>query len=94
MHQALSELYAGIQKDQPVMGDALKSACQQMGSGGVWAGNAADGWNSQLTGYSSDLASSVAAAVAEVASLLASTPATCTPEQAKIEEMILSGLIF
>lgn len=94
MHAALSELYASIQRDQPTMGDALKSTCQQMGGASVWTGNAADGWNSQLTGYSGDLTSSVAAAVAEVGSLLASTPATCPPDQAKVESMILSGKIF
>ena len=91
MHQALSQLYASIQQDQPAMADALKSTCQQMGSGTVWVGNAADGWNSQLTGYSSDVSSGVGAAVAEVASALAATPATCPPDQAKLEQMILTG---
>ena len=93
MHQALSELYASIQKDQPTMANALKGSCQQMGSGTVWIGSAADGWNSQLTGYSGNLASSINAAVAEVASALAATPATCTPKEAQVEDWILSGRI-
>lgn len=91
MHAALSELYASIAKDEPAMGGALKSACQQMGGGAVWFGSAASAWGSQLDGYSGDLAGSIAAAVAEVGSALAATPATCPPAQARAEEMILSG---
>lgn len=93
MHAALSALYASIQKDEPAMANALKNACQQMAGGGgsVWYGSAASAWASQLDGYSGDLSSSVSAAVAEVASALASTPATCTAAQARTEGMILSG---
>jgi hypothetical protein len=91
MHQALSELYTSIQQDQPTMANALKGACQQMGGSTVWIGSAAAGWNSQLTGYSGNLASSIAAAVAEVASALAATAATCTPNEARVEDLILSG---
>lgn len=93
MHAALAELLSSIQQDQPTMADALKDACQQMGNGDVWVGSAASGWNSQLTGYSGNLSSSISAAVAEVASALASTPATCTPDQARVEELVLSGRI-
>ncbi len=91
MHAALSELYTSISKDQPAMADALKSTCQQMGGGAVWFGSAASAWGSQLGGYSGDLSSSIAAAVDEVGSALASTPPTCSPAQARTEEMILSG---
>jgi len=91
MHAALSELYASIQKDQPAMADALKNPCQQMGGGSVWHRSAASAWASELNGYSGDLSNSVSAAVAEVASALASTPATCPAAQARTEEMILSG---
>jgi hypothetical protein len=91
MHAALGELYASISKDRPAMADALKSACQQVGGGAAWSGSAAAAWGSQLDGYSGDLSSSIAAAVAEVGSALASTPATCTEAQARAEEMILSG---
>lgn len=91
MYAALSSLYASIQKDQPTMANALKGSCQQMGGGDLWVGPTADGWDSQLTGHSGDLARNVNAAVAEVASALASTPATCTAAEAKVEDMILSG---
>jgi hypothetical protein len=93
MHAALTELYASIQRDEPTMANALKSTCQQMGGTSVWYGSAASGWASQLDGYSGDLSTSVAAAVGEVASALASTPPTCTAAQARIENMILSGRV-
>ena len=91
MHTMLTTLYASIQRDEPTMANALQNACQQMGSGTVWFGSAADGWTAQLTGYSGDLANCIRTAVDEVASALASTPATCTPGEAKAMEMILSG---
>jgi hypothetical protein len=93
MHEVLSSLYANLQKDQPAMADALQDACQKMGSGIVWYGSAASGWGSQLTGYSGDLSTSIAAAVAEVAGQLAATPPTCTPGEAKTYQLILSGRI-
>jgi hypothetical protein len=91
MHQALSELLASIQADQSTMANALKSTCQQMGGGSVWVGSAASGWSSQLTGYSSSLSGSINSAVAEVASALAATSATCTQQEARVEDLILSG---
>jgi hypothetical protein len=91
MHAVLSELYASVSKDQPAMAGALKGACQQIGGGAAWSGSAAAAWGSQLDGYSADLASSIAAAVAEVGSALAATPATCSQAQARTKEMILSG---
>jgi hypothetical protein len=77
------------------MASALKGTCQQMGGGsntsGPWFGPTATSWNSELTGYSGNLNSSIAAAVAVVQQALASTPATCTPGQAKMEIMFLEG---
>jgi hypothetical protein len=93
MHAALSDLYANLQKDQSAMADALKDACQQMGGAGVWFGSAASGWASQLTGYSGDLSNSIAAALAEVWSQLSTTPATCTPGEARAYQLFLSGRI-
>lgn len=91
MYQALSDLYSSIQKDQAAMADALKDTCQRMGSSGTWVGYAADSWNSDLTGHASSLSSSVNATVADVASALKSTQATCSPQQAHIENLVLSG---
>jgi hypothetical protein len=91
LHAALTQLLANIQGDQPTMANALKNTCQQMGTNTVWFGHTADGWNSQLTGCSSNLGSSITAAVAVVQEALATTPATCTPEQAKLENMFLEG---
>jgi hypothetical protein len=91
LHAALAQLYASIQGDQSTMANALKNACQQMGSNTVWFGPTASAWNNQLTGYSGNLSSSIAAAIAVVAEMLARTPATCTPAQAKAERMFLEG---
>lgn len=91
LYQALSELYRRIQQDQATMANALKDTCQRMGAGSTWVGYAADAWNSDLTGHSGDLASSISATVAEVASALASTSPTCSPAQANTERRILAG---
>jgi hypothetical protein len=95
LHAALARLYAQIQGDQQSMAGALKNACQQMGGGsntnGPWFGPTASSWNTDLTGYSSNLNSSIAAAVTAVQQALASTPATCPPGQAKMETMFLEG---
>jgi uncharacterized protein YukE len=91
MHQALSELYSSIQKDQPTMANALKDTCQRMAGGDVWIGYAADSWDSELTGRSADLMSNINATVADIQQQLAATPATCTPEEARFENMIISG---
>lgn len=91
LHAALTQLLANIQGDQPTMANALKSSCQQMGTNTVWFGNTASAWNNQLTGYSGNLSSSIAAAITAVAEALARTPATCTPGQAKVENMFLEG---
>lgn len=91
LHAALAQLLANIQGDQPTMANALKGTCQQMGTNTVWFGNTASAWNSQLTGYSGNLSSSIAAAVAAVQAQLAATPATCSPGQAKAENMFLEG---
>ncbi|HEY1918002.1 MAG TPA: hypothetical protein VGH27_20710 [Streptosporangiaceae bacterium] len=92
IHAALTRLLAEIEGDQPTMANALKSTCQQMGSGDkVWFGSTADAWASDLNGYSGNLSSSIAAAVAVVAQALAATPATCTPAEAKMENLFLEG---
>lgn len=91
IHAALTRLLAQIQSDQPTMANALKSTCQQMGGDQVWFGSTADSWSSDLNGYSGNLSSSIAAAVAVVAQALASTPATCTPAEAKMENLFLEG---
>jgi hypothetical protein len=92
LHAALARLYAEIQGDQATMANALKSTCQQMGSGDqVWFGSTASAWSSDLNGYAGNLSSSIAAAVAVVAQALASTPATCTPAEAKMENLFLEG---
>lgn len=91
MHAALSELYSSIQQDQATMANALKDACQRMAGADVWIGYAADSWNSELTGRSADLAGNVNGTVAEIQQQLAATPSTCTPEQARFENMILGG---
>lgn len=91
LHAALAQLLANIQGDQPAMANALKSTCQQMGTNTVWFGHTASAWNNQLTGYSGNLSSSIAAAVAAVQAQLAATPATCSPAQAKAENLFLAG---
>lgn len=87
IYAALSQLYANLQRDQPAMANALKSTCQQMDGKSVWFGSAATSWRAQLDGYSSDLASSVNAAIHEVGTVLAKTPETCTMAEAKAWEM-------
>ena len=64
---------------------------RQMGGDKVWFGSTASSWEGDLNGYSSNLSSSIAAAVAVVAQALASTPATCTPAEAKMENLFLEG---
>ena len=91
IHAALSRLLAQIEGDQPTMANALQSTCQQMGGDKVWFGSTASSWEGDLNGYSSNLSSSIAAAVAVVAQALASTPATCTPAEAKMENLFLEG---
>jgi len=91
MHQALSDLYQRIQQDQAAMADALKDACQRMGARNAWIGPTADSWDNDLTGHSRSLATSIDATVAEVASALNSTPATCSAGQAATERMVLAG---
>lgn len=91
MHQALSDLYSRIQQDQATMADALKDTCQRMAGSQTWIGYAADSWNTDLTGHSSSLSGSINATVADVASALASTPATCTMQEAHLENLVLSG---
>jgi hypothetical protein len=91
LHQALSALYTSIRKDQAAMASALKDASQRLNAGDAWVGYAADAWNTDLTGRSGDLASNVNATVADVASALAATPATCPPAQADTERRVLAG---
>lgn len=91
MYQALSALYASIQKDQAAMANALKDACQRMASGDAWVGDVADSWNSDLAGRSNDLIANVNATVADVASTLASCSPTCSPQQANLERRALAG---
>ena len=91
LHNALSRLYAEIQGDQPSMAGALRSTCQQIGGHDVWFGSTASSWAGDLNGYSANLNSSIAAAVAVVAQALACTPATCTPAEAKLENIFLEG---
>lgn len=93
LHAALARLYASIQGDQPTMASALKNTCQQMGSNTVWFGPTASAWNNNLTGHSVHLSSCIAAAVTVVEEALATTPATCTPAQAKFEVMLLEGYV-
>lgn len=91
LHAALSELYNSIQGDQSAMANALKDTCTRMAGSDVWIGYAADAWNSELTGRAKDLSGNINATVAEIGRQLAATPATCTPEEARLENMILSG---
>lgn len=91
LHQALSALYASIQKDQAAMAGALKDACGRLSAGTAWTGDAADAWGGDLNGHSGDLARNVSAAVTEVGKALAATPATCTPAQANTENRFLAG---
>jgi type IV secretory pathway VirB2 component (pilin) len=91
IHAALQRLLTQIEGDQPTMANALKSTCQQMGGDQVWFGSTASSWESDLNGCSGKLSGSIAAAVAVVAQALASTPATCTPSEAKMENLFLEG---
>lgn len=91
LHAALAQLYANIQGDQPAMASALKNTCQQMGSDTVWFGPTASVWNNTLTGHSVHLNSCIAAAVTALEEALANTPANCTPQQARMEIMIMDG---
>jgi hypothetical protein len=93
LHMALAQLYASIQGDQPTMASALKNTCLQMGSNTTWFGPAASAWNNDLTGHSVHLSSCVAAAVTVLEEALANTPANCTPQQARMEIMIMDGRI-
>ncbi len=91
LYEALSALYSSIQKDQSAMAGALRDACQRLSAGNAWVGYAAGAWATDLNGHSSDLAGDITATVAEVASALAATPATCSPAQADTERRFLAG---
>ena len=91
-HQALSTLYAQLQRDADTMKNALKPANQQMSASGTWVGPAADAWGSQLNGYASDCATQVNAMLSEVESALSAEPAQVTAQEAQQKAKMLSML--
>jgi hypothetical protein len=93
LHAAIAQLYASIQGDQSAMAGALKNTCLQMGDNIAWFGPTASSWNNDLTGHSVHLGSCIAAAVTVLEEALANTPANCTPQQARMEIMIMDGRI-
>jgi hypothetical protein len=90
MHEALSQLYAQLQKDAPAMSDALKPANRQMAGGGTWVGSAARAWGSQLDGHSGDCATQVNTMLADVAQALAAQPAQVTLAEAEANAKMMS----
>ena len=92
MHQALSTLYAQLQRDADTMKNALKPANQQMSASGTWVGPAAAAWGSQLNGYASDCATQVNAMLSEVESALSAEPAQVTAQEAQQKAKMLSML--
>jgi uncharacterized protein YukE len=91
MYTELSNLYASMQKDSATAASTLKDACQRMGTGKVWAGSAADSWNSSLTGYSGDLGRRVSEALAAVHQALTGTPQKVSPAEATVNSRLLAG---
>lgn len=93
MYQALSDLCTAVQKDCPTVANALAGADKQMagGNGDVWVGPEARQWGSELSSRSTGLARQASGFEAEVRSALAQQPQKVTPEQAHMENLILSG---
>jgi hypothetical protein len=82
LYQALSELYSELEQDAPTMSNALQKADQQMLGDQTWVGPTAQGWGSQLDGYSRDCASQVTGMLAEVEQQMQATPQKVTPQEA------------
>lgn len=92
MHEALSKLYASLQRDADTMKDALKAANQQMAAKGTWLGPAADVWASQLDGHARDCVTQVNAMLSDVESALSAEPAQVTPQEAQQKAKMMSLL--
>jgi hypothetical protein len=93
MYQALSELYSKLEQDAPTMSNALKAADQQMGGNQTWVGPTAQGWGSQLDGYSRDCGSQVNGMLAEVQQQMQAIPQKVTQQEAMLisKEMQLNA---
>jgi hypothetical protein len=92
MYQALSSLCAAVEQDVSSVADALQKANTLMagGTGEVWTGPAAEAWGRELQWHSGDLSTQAQGFLDEVRSQLAGQPQEVTPEQARIEGLILS----
>lgn len=82
LYQALSDLHSQLEQDAPTMSNALKNADQQMLGDQTWVGPTAQGWGSQLDGYSRDCASQVNGMLAEVEQQIQAIPQKVTQQEA------------
>ncbi len=85
LYEDLSELYRQLQQDEPAMSTPMKWSVETMagGSGDCWTGPAAQGWASELSGYSSDCATQVSNMLSEISSMMKSIPQQVTEQEAQ-----------
>jgi hypothetical protein len=84
LHAYLTDLQKTVREVQRKLAGKLDRPGNNFAAGNVWAGPTAEAWGRQLSATRSSYNSELNKLDDEIGAKLATTPATCTPDEAQI----------
>jgi hypothetical protein len=91
LHTYLTQLQGRVQKVQDELGKKLDNPANNMASGKVWTSAAAKTWGARLGEQHRAYNDALNGLDDELSGMLARTPKTCSPQEAKMLRMDLLG---